>query len=144
VDRQALQIGKVSERLPKTAFPAQTPKTQKPRIAGLSCKSWRETKDSNPGNAINVRRFSRPLCKLKQAVALRAVGVPLLTATDYAIGRILQGARFLFWNCFLPSPASCRMNTNHQKAKSYERHRDRFRPRQCKNVFERCWYSKPD
>ena len=34
-------------------------KRESPAIARLSCKSWRETRDSNPGNAINVRRFSR-------------------------------------------------------------------------------------
>lgn len=36
-------------------------KRKSPAIAGLSCKSWRETRDSNPGDAINVRRFSRPV-----------------------------------------------------------------------------------
>lgn len=40
---------------------SKTPETQKPRIAGLSFESWRETRDSNPGDAINVRRFSRPV-----------------------------------------------------------------------------------
>ncbi|WP_141689057.1 hypothetical protein [Pseudomonas sp. 31 R 17] len=45
---------------------------------------WRETRDSNAWNAINVRRFSRPLCKFKRADVLKAVGVPLPKATDQA------------------------------------------------------------
>ena len=57
-------------------------KRKSPASAGLSCKSWRETRDSNPGNAINVRRFSRPLCKITRADVLKAVGVPLFMATD--------------------------------------------------------------
>ncbi|WP_223817890.1 hypothetical protein, partial [Pseudomonas veronii] len=77
---------------------------------------WRETRDSNPGDAINVRRFSRPLCKFKRADVLKAVGVPLLKATDQATGRILQGVRFEFGNCFYPPLASCRMNENHRIA----------------------------
>ena len=36
-------------------------KRKSPAIAGLLSKSWRETRDSNPGDAINVRRFSRPV-----------------------------------------------------------------------------------
>ncbi len=36
-------------------------KHKSPAFAGLSYESWRETRDSNPGNAINVRRFSRPV-----------------------------------------------------------------------------------
>ena len=36
-------------------------KRKSPAFARLLCKSWRETRDSNPGNAINVRRFSRPV-----------------------------------------------------------------------------------
>ena len=82
-----------------------TPKPQKrksPAFARLSCKSWRETRDSNPGDAINVRRFSRPLCKLTRADVLKALGVPLLMATDQATGRVLQEVRFEFGNCFYP------------------------------------------
>jgi hypothetical protein len=55
----------VSELVP--FCPTSPPKPQKrksPAFARLSCKSWRETRDSNPGNAINVRRFSRPPIKL--------------------------------------------------------------------------------
>ncbi|WP_218278242.1 hypothetical protein, partial [Pseudomonas sp. HMWF011] len=62
----------------------------------------RETRDSNPGDAINVRRFSRPLCKFTRADALKAVGVPLLMATGQATERILQGVRFEFGNRFCP------------------------------------------
>ena len=65
----ALQIDNVSEPIPESfgapAFSASAKtkpqKRKSPAIAGLSCKSWRETRDSNPGNAINVRRFSRPV-----------------------------------------------------------------------------------
>lgn len=52
-----------------------------------------------------IRRFSRPLCKLRRADVLKAVGVPLLVATDQATGRILQGMRFRFGNCFSPPPS---------------------------------------
>nr|DAO42996.1 MAG TPA: hypothetical protein [Caudoviricetes sp.] len=38
-------------------------------------------------------------------------------ATDQATGRILQGVRFEFGNCFCPPPASCRMNANQRNAK---------------------------
>jgi hypothetical protein len=63
-------------------------------IAGHLCESWRETRDSNPGNAINVRRFSRQLCKLQRAATLKDCGVPLLSNTDLAGDRILQEVRF--------------------------------------------------
>lgn len=33
----------------------------KPPARGISLCVWRETRDSNPGDAINVRRFSRPV-----------------------------------------------------------------------------------
>jgi integrase len=38
---------------------AKAQKHKSPAFAGLSFESWRETRDSNPGDAINVRRFSR-------------------------------------------------------------------------------------
>ena len=101
----------------KPSCSTQTPETQKPRIAGLSFESWRETRDSNPGNAINVRRFSRPLCKFTRADGLKDVDVPLLKATDQATGRILQGVRFEFGNSFCPPPASRRMHANHGNTK---------------------------
>ena len=76
---------------PATAKPQ---KRKSPAIAGLSCKSWRETRDSNPGDAINVRRFSRLLCKCRLAAALNAKRVPLLREMYRAGDRILQGVRF--------------------------------------------------
>ncbi len=69
-------------------------KHESPAFAGLSYESWRETRDSYPGNAINVRRFSRPIRKLQRAVALRARGVPLLSISDQARGPTLQGVSF--------------------------------------------------
>ena len=80
----------MTNRLPQP----ELQKHESPAFAGLSFESWRETRDSNPGNAINVRRFSRPLCKLQRAVVLRARGVPLLSISDQAGGPILQGVSF--------------------------------------------------
>jgi len=90
----------MTNRLPQP----ELQKHESPAFAGLSFESWRETRDSNPGNAINVRRFSRPPCKLKRPSTLKAFGVPLLAATSQAAGRILQGVRFWFGNCFGRSP----------------------------------------
>jgi len=101
---------------------AKPQKHKSPAFARLSFESWRETRDSNPGNAINVRRFSRPLCKIKRIGTLKAVGVPLLAATDQATGRILQGVRFWFGNCFCPSLPLCRSISNtlfHQVLRSF-------------------------
>ena len=85
-------LGALVERVETVIIKPQ--KHKSPAFAGLSYESWRETRDSNPGNAINVRRFSRPLCKFNWAGALEAPGVPLLKESYRATSRILHGVRF--------------------------------------------------
>ena len=104
----------------------QTQKRKSPAFARLSCKSWRETRDSNPGDAINVRRFSRPLCKFKQAGALKVCGVPLFKESDRATDRILQGVRFLFWNYFPPFLGVLPTDHKHNQLRSSMRSKERL------------------
>ncbi len=102
--RVAVTAGNDAETISRlTESTAECQKHKSPASAGLSFESWRETRDSNPGNAINVRRFSRPICKIKRAGTLEAIGVPLLAATNQATGHILQGLKFWFGNCFFRS-----------------------------------------
>jgi len=65
--------------------------------------SRRGTRDSNPGNAINVRRFSRPWDKAPSHADCTAKSIPKQRRNSTATGRILQGSPFQFWNRFTPS-----------------------------------------
>lgn len=123
-------------------LPYKPQKRESPDYAGLSFESWRETRDSNPGNAINVRRFSRPLCKIKRAGALRSLAFLYLQLPTKLQAAFCKGCGFGLGTVFAPPSATCRPNTIHQQPATREtNHMAAFG--QKRSYDRRITYTKP-